>query len=326
MPIRRLPNSILQAYGGNALKESGENGNTVEAQERAMAKAAKVICSVSKQVKETLVVHGNGPQVGWMLRRAEIALPVLHPVPLRNVVAASQGPIGVTIARQVANCDSSLRGRVVEVGTQVRVDRDDPAFANPQKPIGNWMTEKVAEFKSLQEGWDVKNCVDGPPKTPWRRVVPSPEPLEIAEIESIRLLMQSGIIPICVGGGGVPYVVNEKGQMQWVDAVIDKDKAAALAAMELEMEMLAIFTGQVGIYDPDDFNKLIRGDSSVAPRTNMTVQELRDIIPYLPAGSMGPKAEAVARFVEKTGNPGWIGPLENGFEALTEGGGTIVEG
>lgn len=291
-----------------------------------MAMAARVICAVRDRVESTLVVHGNGPQVGWMLRRAEMAEPVLHPVPLSNLVANSQAAIGMTLARRVMNHDPSLTGLVVEVGTQVRVASDDPAFTDPQKPVGSFMTPVEASQRAHRDGWEVRRCAGGPEGREWRRVVPSPEPLEILEIESIRLLMENGMLPICVGGGGVPYVENEKGDMEWVDAVIDKDKAAALAARELRMEMLAIFTGQVGIYDPDDFERLRRGDKSVKPRARMNVQELREMIPYLPAGSMRPKAEAAARFVEATRYPSWIGPLEGGFEALAGDGGTVIEG
>lgn len=291
-----------------------------------MGLAAKVISSISQKVKRTLVVHGNGPQVGWMLRRAEIALKHnMHPVPLGNIVAASQGAIGASLATQVVNADLALDRWIVEVGTHVLVDKNDIAFFDPTKPIGNFMHKEEAEKRMHEDQWVVKQCAGGPDGKEWRRVVPSPEPLEIAEIDSIQTLIRNQIIPICVGGGGIPYVVDDDGKRKWVEAVIDKDKAAALAALELGMDMLTIFTGTEGIYDPDDFKRKCRGDSSVRVRETITPQELREMIPSLPAGSMRPKAEACARFTEKSGNPSWIGPLHSGFEALTEGGGTIVE-
>jgi len=319
--------SVALAYGGNALKEEGPGGNTIEAQERAMLKAASSIAEIRALVNKVLVVHGNGPQVGWMVRRSEIAEQPpydMHPVYLRNAGASSQGAIGTSMAKQVANVDHSLKGKVVEVGTQVQVDEKDPAFQKPSKPIGDFMTREKADAMVQEYGWEVQERTDGPEGRPFRRVVASPDPVGIAEIDAIKLLVDKEFITICVGGGGVPFILKEDGTIVWVDAVIDKDAAAALAAILLEIKLLAIFTAEVGIFSPDDFQKKKRGDKSARPIPRMTAQELAQMEAELPAGSMGPKAKALRRFAIETQNEAWVGPLDEGFKALTRGGGTTV--
>ncbi len=322
-----LPESAVLAYGGNALKEKGDGGNIIEAQERAMQKAAESIAAVRALAKKVLVVHGNGPQVGWMVRRSEIAAQApynMHTVHLRNVVASSQGAIGTSMAKQVANVDPSLRGRVVEVGTQVQVDENDPAFGNPSKPIGDFMDQARSDSMVREYGWVVQERDDGPKGRPFRRVVASPEPRAIAEIDAIKLLVGSEFVTICVGGGGVPFILEQDGTIVWVDAVIDKDAAAALAAILFEIKFLAIFTAEDGIYDPSDFNKRQRGDKSVKPMQVVTVAELAQMGRALPSGSMGPKAASLCKYTETTQNKSWVGPLDGGLEALTEGRGTTV--
>ena len=324
-----LPESAVLAFGGNALKGNGNKpeSRTIIAQERAMAKAAKVITEVRKFVEKILVVHGNGPQAGWMLKRTEIAAKAphnMHEVPLSNIVASSQGPIGLGMAKKIVNVDPRLREKVIEIGTQVQVDKNDPAFQNPSKPVGSFMTKEEATRKRDEDNWVIAECSDGPTGKPFRRVVPSPEPIAIEEISAIKLLIDNKIITICVGGGGVPFILKEDGSIEWVDAVIDKDKAAALAAIILEIKLLAIFTAQEGIYDPKDFNRKHNGDNSVKPIPTISTKDLQQIIPELPSGSMKPKAQALHKFAEETQNKAWIGPLDGGYEALTEGRGTNI--
>lgn len=322
---RKLPESIVLAYGGNALKEEGPGGTTIEAQERAMYVAAQSIAAVRAQVEKVFVVHGNGPQVGWMVRRSEIAEEQgMHPVHLRNAVASSQGAIGTSMARQVGNVDRRLRGRVVEVGTQVQVNENDPAFKNPTKPIGDFMAGEKAIEMVERYGWVVKERTDGPEGRPYRRVVASPEPVDIVEIPAIGALIRNGFVTVGCGGGGVPYFFRKDGTIEWVDAVIDKDAAAALAGILLQTKMLAIFTAEDGIYAPEDFQKKRRGDNSVRPIPKLTAGQLEQMVADLPAGSMGPKAEALRRFSVSTQKESWVGPLDGGYEALTGGGGTLI--
>jgi len=327
MSTTTLPDSITLAYGGNALKGKGPDGNTVEAQENAMTRAAESIAAIRQLVSQILVVHGNGPQVGWMDLRSNIAMKNphnMHPVPLRNSVASSQGAIGTSMAKLVVNVDPSLHGKVVEVGTQVRVDENDEAFKNPAKPVGDFMDRDEAKKMETMYGWDIEERIDGPKGRPFRRVVPSPEPVGIEEINGIELLINNEIITICVGGGGVPFILKPDGSIVWVDAVIDKDAAAALASILLEIKMLAIFTAEDGIYEPGDFKQKQRGNTSVKPIPEITAAELAQMDADLPGGSMGPKAAAVRRFVDETENTAWVGPLDGGYEALTEGRGTTI--
>ena len=321
----RIPESITLAYGGNALKGEGESGNTIEAQEHAMHKAAKSIVAIREWVRQVVVVHGNGPQVGWMSMRSDIALERgMHPVHLRNLVASSQGAIGTGMVRQAINVSPSLSGKIVEVGTQVLVSGDDPAFKNPSKPIGDFMTKERADELSARYGWVIMERNDSLDKgKPYRRMVASPEPIDIAEISVIRILVNSEIVTVCCGGGGVPFILRD-GKIEWVDGVIDKDLAAALAGVLLQTKMLAIFTASDGIYTSGDFQKKRDGDNSVRPIPRMTTKELEQMATDLPAGSMGPKAEALRRFTFATGNVSWVGPLDGGFEALTNGKGTTI--
>ena len=327
MSTTTLPDSIALAYGGNALKGKGPDGKTIEAQEKAMTRAAQSIAAIRQVVSKILVVHGNGPQVGWMGKRSDIAMKKphnMHPVHLRNAGASSQGAIGTSMAKQVVNEYTSLHGKVMEVGTQVRVDEKDQAFENPTKPVGDFMNREESEEMKTLYGWEIQERTDGPEGKPFRRVVPSPEPIGIEEIKGIELLINNEIVTICVGGGGVPFILKPDGTIVWVDAVIDKDAAAALAAILLEIKMLAIFTAEDGIYEPGDFKKKQRGDTSVKPIPEITAAALAQMDADLPDGSMGPKAKAVGDFVSKTENTAWVGPLDDGYEALTEGRGTTI--
>jgi carbamate kinase len=229
------------------------------------------------------------------------------------------------MVRQVVNVSPSLRGKVAEVGTQVQVDENDPAFKNPSKPIGDFMTKAKADEMGDKYGWVIMERNDSPDKEkPYRRIVASPEPVDIAEISAIKVLVNNGIVTVCCGGGGVPFILKKDGTIEWVDAVIDKDSVAALAAVLLQTSMLAIFTASEGIYTPGDFQRKRDGDLSAKPVPRLTVKELEQSLKDLPAGSMGPKAEALRRFSAATGNVSWVGPLDRGFEALTNGGGTTI--
>ncbi len=175
-----------------------------------------------------MVTHGNGPQVGFILRRSELARHELHPVPLDSCGADTQGAIGYMIQQALAN-EFLRRGMAkvaVSVVTQVEVDPDSAAFADPTKPIGSFMDEATARARAATEGWAIREDAG----RGWRRVVPSPEPVAIVELEAVRALVRTGFVVTAVGGGGIPVVRDERGHLRGVEAVIDKDLASALLA------------------------------------------------------------------------------------------------
>ncbi|MFN8531905.1 MAG: carbamate kinase [Anaerolineae bacterium] len=241
-----------------------------------------------------IITHGNGPQVGYIMRRAELAANEVHTVPLDMIVADTQGAIGYMIQQSL---DNALRRRginrtILTVVTQVRVDPDDAAFKNPNKPIGGFMSEQEARHYE-KEGWTVvEDAGRG-----WRRVVASPKPLMIQEINAIRALIMSDYLVIAVGGGGIPVVRNEQGELRGTYAVIDKDRASSLLAQTLRADMLVISTGveKVAI----NFNK-----PNQQLLDQMTLREAQRYMAegHFAPGSMLPKIEAAVEFV-KMGGP-----------------------
>jgi len=241
-----------------------------------------------------IITHGNGPQVGYILRRSELAAHEVHTVPLDMIVADTQGAIGYMVQQSL---DNALRKRginrtIVTIVTQVRVDPDDAAFEKPNKPIGGFMTESEAH-RYESEGWKVvEDSGRG-----WRRVVASPKPVMIQEINAIRALIMSDYIVIAVGGGGIPVVRDEHGELRGTNAVIDKDRTSSLIAQTLRADLLVISTGveKVAI----NFNK---PDQQFLDE--MTLKQAQQYIAegHFPPGSMLPKIEAAVEFV-KMGGP-----------------------
>ncbi len=233
------PNKVaVVAVGGNALildKAHEDVGSQVSAVEE----TCKHIADMIAQGWNVVVTHGNGPQVGFILRRNELAYPEVHSTPLDVIGADTQGAIGYMIARALDN-EFKRRGihrDVAAVVTQVLVDRNDPGFKNPTKGIGGFTTQEKAEiFK--KEGWIVKEDAG----RGWRRMIASPIPLKIVEFDAIKNLIDNGFILVGVGGGGIPVIENEQGQLQGVFAVIDKDRASSLLAAELKADLLLIST------------------------------------------------------------------------------------
>jgi carbamate kinase len=256
---------------------------------------------------ELVVTHGNGPQVGLLALQAE-AYRDVAPYPLDVLGAESEGMIGYLIEQGLRNL---LPGReAATLLTQIVVDAGDPAFEAPTKPIGP--VYEAAEGRALahERGWTI--AADGPG---WRRVVASPEPRRIVEISPIRHLVDAGVVVICAGGGGVPVTEDAAGRLTGVEAVIDKDLAAALLARDLEADALLLLTDVDGI-------SLGYGTSSARPLRTATPAELRAL--DLPAGSMGPKAEAAARFVDDGGRLAAICSLDRASAALAGEAGTLV--
>jgi carbamate kinase len=296
---------IVVALGGNALLRRGEPADAVTQREN-VVHAVESLAGLAAE-HELVITHGNGPQVGLLALQGE-AYRRVKPYPLDVLGAESEGMIGYLLDQELVN---GLGGRpVATLLTQVIVDADDPAFSSPTKFIGPIYDESEAEALAADRGWSMRR--DG---RTWRRVVPSPQPRSIVELSTIRLLMQAGVLVVCVGGGGIPVIVDRDGRLRGVEAVIDKDRAAALLAYGLEADALLLLT---------DVSAIERnyGTNEAAPIAEATPSELRAL--GLPDGSMGPKAEAAAWFAEVTGGHAAIGALADAHAVLAGERGTTI--
>jgi carbamate kinase len=311
-PVRRLPNyaecmRIVVALGGNALLERGQP-MTAENQRANIRRAAVALARIVPG-NELVVAHGNGPQVGLLALQAA-AYTEVPAYPLDVLGAQTEAMIGYMIEQELGNVLPPEQP-LATILTQIEVDLDDPAFANPTKPIGPMYDEATARQLAEEKGWSIAADTGG-----FRRVVASPEPKQIFEIRAIRTLLESGAIVICAGGGGVPTAFDEDRRvLQGVEAVIDKDLASALLAQELQADLLVIATDVDGVYL--DFGK---PEQRVLAASSPG--ELRQL--DLPAGSMGPKVESAARFVEHTGKRAAIGSLAEIVDIVAGGAGTQV--
>jgi carbamate kinase len=280
---------VVVALGGNALLRRGEAAEA-ETQKRNVLEAAAALAGLAAE-HELVITHGNGPQVGLLALEAD-AYKAVAPYPLDVLGAESQGMIGYLLVQALRN---ELSGReVVALLTQVGVAADDPAFTRPTKPIGPVYSEREARLLAREHGWTVAR--DG---RHFRRVVPSPMPEEIVELESVEHLIATGAVVVCAGGGGVP-VVRERGALRGVEAVIDKDATAALLAESLGAERLVLATDV-------PYVELGWGTPGATPLATASPSELRRT--EFAAGSMGPKVEAACRFVERTAGEAAIGSL-----------------
>jgi carbamate kinase len=277
------------ALGGNALLREGERGTAAE--HRANLASTFAAAGALLTDGDVVVTHGNGPQVGNELLRQELAAAEAPPLPLYVAVAQTQAEIGALVAAELA---PAVRRPVAVLVTRVLVDEADPAFKHPTKPIGPFYDEEKARALEDERGWVVREDAG----RGWRRVVPSPEPLEVLELEAIRTLLDSGTTVVAVGGGGVPVVARD-GRHDGIDAVIDKDRASAVLATGLGADKLIILTQVPAVY---------RGFGTDASRRLAELQPGRDddLLAELPAGSMRPKVEAAFNFVRQTGGEALI--------------------
>jgi carbamate kinase len=306
------------AIGGNSLIKDKQH-QTVEDQYQAAKETCKHIADMIEEGWVVAIGHGNGPQVGFILRRSEIAARVagMHEVPLDACGADSQGAIGYALQQNLRN-EFDRRGMAKDAATvitQVRVDADDPAFEEPSKPIGTFMEEDEAQRRVDQEGWSVvEDAGRG-----WRRVVASPFPQEIVELPAVRRLIDAGIITITVGGGGIPVVRNQDGDLRGVAAVIDKDYASALLAQSIDADLFLISTAVEHVY-------LNFGKPNQEPIKEMTVAEAKQYIEegHFAAGSMLPKIKAIVWFLEEGGQEALITNPENIARALQGETGTRI--
>ena len=298
---------IVVALGGNALLRRGEPP-TAEVQRKNVRIAANSLAPVARE-HQLVITHGNGPQVGLLALQAA-AYEDLRPPPLDVLGAESEGMIGYMIEQELGNLLPFERP-FATILTMVEVDPADPAFENPTKPIGPVYGEAEARALSVERGWTVAPDGDG-----WRRVVPSPLPQRVFEIRPVRWLLEHNVIVICSGGGGIRTMYDDEGKLQGVEAVIDKDRASALLAEEVEADCLILATEADAVY-------LDWGTPEQRPIRTITPEELRRH--QFPVGSMGPKVEAACTFVERTGGRAAIGALGEIEEILSSRAGTVVE-
>ncbi len=297
---------IVVALGGNALLHRGERPDA-EPQRRNVLAAVASLVPLARD-HQLVLTHGNGPQVGVLAIESAADAQLTRPFPLDPLGAETQGLIGYWLAQGLRN---ALPGReVAALLTQCVVDGDDPAFATPTKFVGPVYGAADARRIADERGWTI-----APDGATWRRVVPSPEPRAIVEANVVQLLVDRGVVVVCAGGGGVPVRCDADGMLHGVEAVIDKDLTAALLAEMLHADALLLLTDVPGVSTD-------LGGPNASVLRDVTVAQLRAL--HLPAGSMGPKAEAACRFVERTGGFAAIGSLTEAAALLQRRAGTVV--
>ena len=298
---------IVIALGGNALLQRGQP-MTAENQRANIRIAAEAMAKVADG-NQLVIAHGNGPQVG-LLALQSAAYTEVDPYPLDVLGAQTDAMIGYVIEQELGNL-LPFEQPFATMLTMIEVDRDDPAFANPTKPIGPVYDKETAEKLAAEEGWSI-----APDGDKFRRVVASPKPKRIFEIRPIRMLVDAGVIVVCAGGGGIPTMYDEDRNLQGVEAVIDKDLASSLLAQELNADLLVIATDVDGVY-------LNWGKPDQQKLGAVTPEEFEGL--NLPKGSMGPKVDAACGFARATGNEAVIGSLSDIDDIVRGTAGTRVK-
>lgn len=307
---------VVVAVGGNSLIKDDKH-KSIPDQYAATVETSVHVVGMIEQGWNVVLTHGNGPQVGFILRRSELAINELHPVPLDYCGADTQGAIGYMFQRALYN-EFKKRGinkQAATVVTQVLVDQHDPAFQNPSKPIGSFMNAEAAARKRAEENWAmVEDAGRG-----WRRVVPSPLPKKIVERDAIEDLIEAGFLVICSGGGGIPVVETEKGELEGIEAVIDKDFAASILARSVNADLFLISTAVEKValnYNKPDQKWL----------DHLTLDEAKKYLAdgHFHKGSMGPKIQAIIWYLEGGGKEALITNPENLERALEGKTGTRI--
>ena len=300
--------ATVVALGGNALVREGERGTVAEQRANLREHCAALVPLLGEPL---VVTHGNGPQVGAALLRSERAADEAPPLPLWLAVAQTQAEIGSLIGLELG---ALAKRTVATVVTHVRVDADDPAFEEPTKPIGPFYSRDEASRLDTERGWRlVEDAGRG-----WRRVVPSPEPRAVVELDAVRRLLDDETIAVACGGGGIP-VVDRGGRLDGIDAVIDKDLTSALLATALGARRLVVLT---------DVPAVLRGYGTPDEEAvrSLTVAGAEALAPELAAGSMRPKVEACVRFARETGGEALIASASGLADALEGKSGTRIGG
>jgi len=297
---------IVVALGGNALLQRGEPLTAANQRDNVKLAAAQIAPLVPSN--ELVISHGNGPQVGLLALQAD-AYGEVEPYPLDVLGAQTEGMIGYMIEQELGNL-VPFEQPFATILTMVEVDPSDPAFENPSKPIGPVYSRDEARQLAQEHGWSV-----APDGEYWRRVVPSPLPQRVFEIRPIRWLLERGVVVICTGGGGIPTMYQDGGTLIGAEVVIDKDRASALLARELEADLLVLATDVDGVYQ--DW-----GTPEARCIKRATPEEMRSF--DFAAGSMGPKVEAACAFVRETGGRAAIGSLTDLGQMVAGEAGTVI--
>jgi carbamate kinase len=304
------------AIGGNSLIKDKDH-IAMSWQYQAVRETSKYIAELIAEGLGIVITHGNGPQVGFIYRRGELARHELPLIPLDICGADTQGAIGYMIQKALLNefRERGITKKVTTVVTQAVVDRNDPSFEHPSKPIGTFMTEKEALTNQKEFGWQVAEDAG----RGFRRVVPSPIPRELIELDVVKILVEKGYIVVAVGGGGIPVIRNEKGEIEGVEAVIDKDLASSLLARQLGADTFIISTSIDAAY-------LNFGKENQKPITRATLAEIKRYLTegHFKAGSMKPKMEAIIQFLEGGGKKAVITSPENLLKAVKGKCGTTI--
>lgn len=306
---------VVLALGGNALQKNGEA--SAEAQKKIAESVGEVIANLANKY-EIIIAHGNGPQVGNILIHEEQAATEKAPaMPLETAVAMSQGQIGYWLTQAIHNAfaKQGQRKKIATVISQVVVDQNDPAFKNPTKPIGQFYSEKEAKALAKEKGWTVKEDAG----RGWRRVVPSPKPIDIIEKQTISDLLKDNVIVVAAGGGGIPVTRTKiLKRLKGVDAVIDKDYAAEKLAELVKADIFVSVTAVPNVY----INYGLENQEKLEKISAREIEKLKKY-GYFKAGSMLPKVEATIAFAKK-GGTGIITDIDHLEKALAQKAGTII--
>ena len=308
---------VLLALGGNAMT-AADGSATPDAQRAAIAAAMDSVAGLIAAGHEVVITHGNGPQVGNLLVKNELAAAVVPPVSLDWCGAQTQATIGFTMLNALERSLAAVGASrpVAAIVTRTRVDENDPGFTRPTKPVGRFLPYEQAK-PLIEHGqlWEDRG------EKGWRRIVASPEPVEVLETGTLMTLLDAGYVVVAAGGGGIPVVRDKQGGVRGVEAVIDKDLTAAVLARSVEADVLVIAT---------DVDHAIIGYGTPAAEAvrTVTLEQMRDIAAagHFASGSMGPKVEAAMRFVESGGRRSVITALEHIEKAITGNYGTVIEG
>jgi carbamate kinase len=290
--------TVVLAMGGHAFIRQGEAGTHQDHERNARAICAMVMTLVERG-HNLIIAHGNGPQVGNLMHQTEMARSEVPPLPLDALVAQTEGSLGYLLQQALLNelRRREIRRFVVTVVTQVKVDRDDPAFLEPTKPVGPFLTREEAEQRRDEYGWAIAEDIG----RGWRRVVPSPRPVKVLQRDMIREAAEEGHIVIAAGGGGIPVAQDDHDNYVGVEAAIDKDLTASVLASEVGAHLLVILTAVDRVY-------LHFGTPESTPLGAVTLAECKRYIDegHFPAGSMGPKVEAIYEFLKRGGRRGLV--------------------
>ena len=297
---------VLVALGGNALLRRGEPVSA-QAQRDNIRRAALALAKLLADGHQLIITHGNGPQVGLLALQGDAAGKAAFPLDVLG--AETEGMIGYVLQQELDNAYAPP-ARFATLLTQIEVDPNDPAFAQPSKPVGSVYSEADAQRLATERGWSI-----APDGKDWRRVVASPRPQRILEIEVIRLLVDQGVIVICAGGGGIPVAQRDDGTFVGVEAVIDKDHASGLLAAELKVDAFLMLTDVAAVFS-DWGTPEQRALGDVTPQALAAMN--------FAAGSMGPKVQAACDFVLKSGGMAGIGTLDDAVDILAHRAGTRV--